>query len=125
MYVDCKKEDKTIYVEPLATANIDERIINFYPDRYEFDKSPAIIAIEKDTNSLWSIITVNLSDYCMNPKRGWIYLNHDLMPYLDDIVKTIGTGKTLPIKYGFANSITLELKPEIFDRLIKWWPEDN
>lgn len=125
MYVDYKKEDKTIYVEPLATAKVNGKILSFYPDRYEFDKSPAIIAIEEDTNSLWSIVTVNLSDYCMIPNRGWIYLNHDLMPYKDNIVKAIGTGKTLPIKYGFANSITLELKLDVFNRLVEWWPEDN
>ena len=125
MYVNDKKEDKEVYVEPLTTAKINGKTISFYPDRYEFDKSPAIIAMEEDANSLWSIVTVNLFDYCMYPKHGWIYLNHDLMPYKDDIVKAIGTGKTLPIKYGFANSVTIELKPEIFDRLVEWWPEDN
>lgn len=113
-----------IYIEPLATAKIEESIVSFYPDRYVDGGQPAIYAVDEEGDP-WAQITVNLSYYGMFPHRGWIFLDHDLMPYKDDIIKIIGTGEYKPVEYGLTSSIEIELKPEIAERLIGWRTEED
>lgn len=107
------------YIDPLTIGKVAGKIIEFYPDRYVWDGSPCIHGMTEDGEP-WGNITVNLSDYNMYPDDGWIYLNHDLMPFKDEIIKALGTGKTKPIEYGLAKSISIELKPEIAKKLIDW-----
>ena len=107
------------YIDPLTIGKVAGKIIEFYPDRYVYDGSPCILGVTENGEP-WGSITVNLSYYHMYPDDGWIYLNHDLMPFKDEIVKALGTGKTKPIEYGLAKSISIELKPEIAKKLIDW-----
>lgn len=112
------------FMAPLAIGKLGDDIVEFYSDRYISDGSPAIMAMTED-GEMWGMITVNLSEYRMRPHHGWIFLNHDCIPYKDAIIRMIGTGETLPIEYGFANSIAIKLKPEIAERLIGWEPEEE
>lgn len=78
---------------------------------------------------LYTHLNVNLEGYGMTPVRNCIFINHDLVKsigcafestkfesvtqaILNEIVKPDGV--FLPIEYGYANSVMVELKEEYF-----------
>ena len=74
------------------------------------------------TEGPWATITVNLEDYGMVPTAGCIFVDQDLynMPEYYSIIKealSFKGAKEIPIEYGFANSVMLELQPDIVAKI--------
>lgn len=93
----------------------------FYGTNYVSCPENIAIAIETEFHEPYCTLTVNLSDYGYVFKNGIIAIDHNVlfMPELLNVfVKTFCVeGFVRPIQYGFANSILVQLLPEVFESI--------
>lgn len=93
----------------------------FYGTNYISCPKNIAIAVETEFHEPYCTLTVNLSDYGYVFKNGIIAIDHDVlfMPELLNVfVKTFCVeGFVMPVHYGFANSILVQLLPEVFEKI--------
>lgn len=82
---------------------------------YTADDSMALVVLSP--TGIYAYLTVNLFDYGMFPKPGWIFLDHKVDPNeypYNMILKKIGyPGLMREIAYGYARSYEIMLKPDV------------
>ena len=91
--------------------------LNFFATRY-YDGTLAIVC-ETIQGEPYATISVNLSGYGCSLTDNQIVLNHDLSEKLRELVIKLFGESTKPIKYGYAESLILMLKPEIIEQVKK------
>lgn len=98
-----------------------EENLYFYGTNYVSRPENIAIAVETESHDPYCILTVNLSDYGYVFKNGTIAIHHDMFasPDLLDIFisKFCVPDFVRPIQYGLANSILVQLLPEVFEKI--------
>lgn len=93
----------------------------FYGTNYISCPENIAIAVETEFHEPYCTLTVNLSDYGYVFKNGIIAIDHNVsfMPELLNVfVKTFCVKDfVMPIHYEFANSILVQLLPEVFEKI--------
>lgn len=93
----------------------------FYGTNYVSCPENIAIAVETESHDPYCILTVNLSDYGYVFKDGTIAIDHNVlfMPELLNVfIKTFCVEDfVMPVYYGFANSILVQLLPEVYEKI--------
>lgn len=93
----------------------------FYGTNYVSCPENIAIAVETEFHEPYCTLTVNLSDYGYVFKNGIIAIDHNVlfMPELLNVfIKTFCVEDfVMPVHYGFANSILVQLLPEVFEKI--------
>lgn len=93
----------------------------FYGTNYISCPENIAIAVETEFHEPYCTLTVNLSDYGYVFKNGIIAIDHNVlfMPELLNVfIKTFCVEDfVMPVHYGFANSILVQLLPEVFEKI--------
>lgn len=93
----------------------------FYGTNYVSCLENIAIAVETESHDPYCILTVNLSDYGYVFKDGTIAIDHNVlfMPELLNVfIKTFCVEDfVMPVHYGFANSILVQLLPEVYEKI--------
>lgn len=93
----------------------------FYGTNYISCPENIAIAVETEFHEPYCTLTVNLSDYGYVFKNGTIATHHDMFvaPDLLDIFISAfcKLDSIQPIHYGLANSILVQLLPEVFEKI--------
>lgn len=93
----------------------------FYGTNYVSCPENIAIAVETEFHEPYCTLTVNLSDYGYVFKNGIIAIDHNVlfMPELLNIfIKTFCVEDfVMPVHYGFANSILIQLLPEVYESI--------
>lgn len=105
----------------------------FYGTNYILCPENIAIAVETEFHEPYCTLTVNLSDYGYVFRNGTIAVHHDMFanPDLLDIFinKFCVPDFVRPIQYGLANSILVQLLPEVYekikDSIVKEETEEN
>lgn len=92
---------------------IEGESLYFFETAYVADGTRAIVC-ETAGEIPYATATVNLGDYGIQMADNEIALNHDLSPaFKEAFIKHFGTGERRPVRYGFAESEIVTLKPEV------------
>lgn len=93
----------------------------FYGTNYISCPENIAIAVETEFHEPYCTLTVNLSDYGYVFRNGTIAVHHDMFanPDLLDIFinKFCVPDFVRPIQYGLANSILVQLLPEVYEKI--------
>ena len=93
----------------------------FYGTNYISCPENIAIAVETEFHEPYCTLTVNLSDYGYVFKNGTIAIHHDMFvtpDLLDIFISAFCKPDSIqPIHYGLANSILVQLLPEVFEKI--------
>lgn len=89
----------------------------FYATTYMSNHSLAIVA-ETIQGEPYASVSINLEEWGFAPEEGQIVLNHDLTTeFVQFFCKHFCKEEKTPIRYGFANSYIVNLKPEYIKKI--------
>lgn len=93
----------------------------FYGTNYISCPENIAIAVETEFHEPYCTLTVNLSDYGYVFRNGTIAIDYNVlfMPELLNVfIKTFCVEDfVMPVHYGFANSILVQLLPDVYEKI--------